>query len=79
MREESTMSARHDRAKLLSAAGVAAEYLEARAASAIGPTVTMTTDELQEIAEQFGRVVALLTMSHLADAGMGPPRPAAEL
>lgn len=56
-----------DRAALLLAAGRASETLERRCETA-APTVTLSRDELAEIAEQFQRVVALLTIVHLSEA-----------
>lgn len=58
---------RRDRAALLLAAGHAADALELRCETT-APTVTLATDELREIAEQFARCVALLTVQHLAAA-----------
>lgn len=66
-----------DRANLLHAAGVAADMLEQRATLAIGPTVTLSRDELAEIADQFARVVCLLTAAHLTEAQAAKERSAA--
>lgn len=65
-----------DRAALLIAAGRAAETLEARARTT-EPTVTLSRDEAQELAAQFGRVVALLTVFHINEAQAAKERAAA--
>ena len=64
------MSADHrrDRANLLHSAGIAADCIEQRTATCPTPTITMSRDELAEIAEQFARVVSLLTTIHLCEA-----------
>ncbi len=66
-----------DRANMLIAASVAGERLEKRAAAGDGPTVTLSRDELAEIAEQFQRMIALLTLTHLAEAKAAKERAAA--
>jgi hypothetical protein len=58
----------HDRAMLLMAAGRAAEALERRCEESSASTVTISRDELLQLAEQFQRVTALLTLVHLAEA-----------
>lgn len=56
-----------DRSELLLAAGRASEALERRCDEGTGPTVTMSRDELREIAEQMQRVTALMTALHLGE------------
>lgn len=66
-----------DRANLLHSAGIAAERLEQRVTLAEGHAVTIGRDELAEIADQFARVVSLMTATHLAEALAAKERAAA--
>lgn len=66
-----------DRANLILGASLAGERLQQLAESAPGPTVTLTTDAALELAEQFQRVTALLTVIHLAEARAAKERSAA--
>jgi hypothetical protein len=65
------------RAALLMAAGRAAESLEQRCTLLNAPTVTISRDELAEIADQFQRVVSMMTITHLAEAQAAKQRHAA--
>ena len=66
-----------DRANLLHAAAGAADALEQRATLSAGPVVTMSRDELAEIADQFQRVVSFMTATHIAEATAAKERYAA--